>query len=155
MTTRREWLRSSLAATAAALVAHRFADAAPSPASYAITVYKTPACGCCKGWMKHLESNGFTVTAHDLDNLDETKRSLGVPAALQTCHTGVTARYVIEGHVPADVIKKFLSEKPAGVIGLAVPGMPIGSPGMEGTPKQRYDVIAFERGGKTRVYARR
>jgi hypothetical protein len=141
-------------ATAATLVAHRFAAAMPAAKPIAITVYKTPTCGCCRAWVKHLESNGFAVTAHDLDDLAETKKSLGVPAALQSCHTGVTGRYVVEGHVPADVITKLVAEKPA-VLGIAVPGMPSGSPGMEGGPKQKYDVIAFERGGKTRVYASR
>lgn len=156
MLTRREWLRSSLAGTAAALVAHRFVEAAPSPAPIAITVYKTSTCGCCKAWVKHLESNGFKVTAHDFeqDKLTETKRTLNVPEALESCHTGVVGRYVVEGHVPADLVTKMVNEKP-NIIGLAVPGMPSGSPGMEGGSKQRYDVIAFERGGKTRVYASR
>lgn len=156
MITRREWLRSSLAGTAAALVAHRFALALPVAAPIAITVYKSPTCGCCKAWIKHLEENGFTVKANDLDEsgLDETKRTLNVPSALESCHTGVVGRYVVEGHVPADLIKKMITEK-AAFIGLAVPGMPMGSPGMEGPRKQPYDVIAFERGGKTRVYAKR
>jgi hypothetical protein len=154
MLTRREWLRSSLLGTAAALVAHRFAAAASLAAPIAITVYKTPTCGCCKAWVKHLEANGFKVTAHDLESLEETKRTMNVPDKLQSCHTGLVGRYVIEGHVPADLIKKLLVEKPA-ILGLAVPGMPSGSPGMEGGRKDSYDVIAFERNGKTRVYARR
>jgi hypothetical protein len=156
MLSRREWLRSSLVGAGAALVAYRFADAAPASAPVAITVYKSPTCGCCRAWVKHLESNGFKVAAHDLeqDKLTETKRTLNVPEALESCHTGVVGRYVFEGHIPADVITKTLNEKP-NIIGLAVPGMPMGSPGMEGGSKQRYDVIAFERGGKTRVYASR
>jgi hypothetical protein len=154
MLSRREWLRSSLAGTAAALVAHRFALALPATAPIAITVYKTPTCGCCKAWITHLEENGFAVKAHDLNTLDETKRTLNVPAALESCHTGVVGRYVVEGHVPADLIKKMITEKVT-FLGLAVPGMPMGSPGMEGGRKQPFDVIAFERGGKTRVYAKR
>jgi hypothetical protein len=154
MLTRREWLRGSLIGTAAAFVAHRL-EAAPAVAKpIAITVYKTPTCGCCKAWVKHLEANGFTVTSHDLASLDETKRTMGVPAELQSCHTGIVGRYVIEGHVPADVIQKALAEKPA-ILGLAVPGMPNGSPGMEGGRVDHYEVIAFERSGKTRVYAKR
>ena len=153
MLTRREWLRSSLLGSAAVLVANRFAEAA-SLKPIAITVYKTPTCGCCKAWMKHLEANGFVVTAHDMPSVDEIKRTQGVPATLVSCHTGIVGRYVVEGHVPADLIKQMLQEKPA-ILGLAVPGMPMGSPGMEGGPKQSYEVIAFERNGKTRVYAKR
>jgi hypothetical protein len=82
------------------------------------------------------------------------KKTMGVPDALQSCHTAVVGKYLIEGHVPADVIKKLLAEMPA-VMGLAVPGMPMGSPGMEGSPKERYNVVAFERDGKTRVYTKR
>ena len=154
MLTRREWLRSSLIGGAAVLVANRLADAAVSMAPIAITVYKTPTCGCCKVWVKHLETNGFAVTAHDMASIDDIKRTQNVPDSLQTCHTAVVGRYTIEGHVPADVIKQMLKEKPA-ILGLAVPGMPMGSPGMEGARKESYEVIAFERNGKTRVYAKR
>ena len=154
MLTRREWLRSSLLGSAAVLVANRFAQAAVSLKPIAITVYKTPTCGCCKAWVKHLETNGFAVTAHDMASVDEVKRTQGVPSALESCHTAIVGRYVVEGHVPADLIKQMLQEKPA-ILGLAVPGMPMGSPGMEGGPKQSYEVIAFERNGKTRVYAKR
>ena len=144
MLTRREWLRASVAL----LVSKRFFASVP------ITVYKTPSCGCCKKWVQHLEANGFAVTVHDMDNLDEVKRTMGVPDALQSCHTGLVGRYVIEGHVPADLVHKLLAEKPS-ILGLAVPGMPSGSPGMEGARKDRYNVIAFDRGGKTKLYASR
>ena len=154
MLNRREWLRSSLLGGAAVLVSNRFAEAAASPAPIAITVYKTPTCGCCKAWVKHLEANGFAVTAHDMASVDEVKRTQNVPASLESCHTAIVGRYTIEGHVPADVIKKMLQEKPA-ILGLAVPGMPMGSPGMEGGRNESYEVIAFERNGKTRVYAKR
>ena len=154
MVTRREWLRSSLAGSAAVLVSNRFAEAAVSFAPIAITVYKTPACGCCKGWVKHLEANGFAVTAHDMPSVDEVKKTQRVPAALESCHTAIVGHYTIEGHVPADVIKQMLQEKPA-ILGLAVAGMPMGSPGMEGGRNESYEVIAFERNGKTRVYAKR
>jgi hypothetical protein len=154
MLNRREWLRSSLIGGAAVLVTHRVAEAAALLAPIAITVYKTPTCGCCKVWVKHLESNGFVVTAHDMPSVAEVKRTQGVPKTLESCHTAVVGRYTVEGHVPADLIKKMLQDKPA-ILGLAVPGMPSGSPGMDGGAKEPYDVIAFERGGKTRVYAKR
>ena len=105
-------------------------------------------------WVKHLSANGFVVSPHDVQNMDEIKRTMNVPNAVRSCHTAVVDRYVIEGHVPADVIKKFLAEKPS-ALGLAVPGMPIGSPGMEGAAAERYNVLAFERNGTTRIYAKR
>jgi hypothetical protein len=123
-------------------------------APIAITVYKTPTCGCCKKWVEHLESHGFKVTANDMDDLSEVKATFGVPAELQSCHTATVGKYVVEGHVPADLIQKMLKEKPA-IAGLAVPGMPMGSPGMEGMRKDDYDVIAFDRQGKRSVYAKR
>jgi len=89
-----------------------------------------------------------------MTNMDEVKSNMRVPKQLQSCHTGVVDKYVIEGHVPADVIKKFLAEKPTD-LGLAVPGMPSGSPGMEGGRVDKYDIIAFTGAGKTRVYAKR
>ncbi|MDB4877233.1 MAG: hypothetical protein JWM41_3679 [Gemmatimonadetes bacterium] len=90
----------------------------------------------------------------DVGNMDEVKKTMNVPAALQSCHTAVVGRYVIEGHVPADVIKKFLAEQSSS-LGLSVPGMVTGSPGMEGARSEHYDVVAFERDGKSRVYAKR
>jgi hypothetical protein len=90
----------------------------------------------------------------DVHNMDEVKQTMNVPSALQSCHTAVVGRYVIEGHVPADVIKKLLAEA-SPVLGLAVPGMVVGSPGMEGGKAEHYNVVAFERNGKTRVYASR
>lgn len=121
----------------------------------AIKVYKSPTCGCCKGWIQHLQKNGFQVEAVDMPDLSAVKTKYGVPTALQSCHTAVVNGYVVEGHVPADVLLKFLKEHPAGVTGLAVPGMPAGSPGMEGASKDKYDVITFDRAGHTRIYARR
>lgn len=106
--------------------------------------------------MGHLRAGGYPVRTEDLDDLAPIKRKLGVPTALQSCHTAVVEGYVIEGHVPADVIDRLLRERPA-VVGLAVPGMPIGSPGME-SPSQkpeRYEVMAFDRQGRATVYASR
>jgi hypothetical protein len=124
--------------------------AAPVP----ITVYKTPTCGCCKKWVEHLGAHGFAVTAKDMDDLSEVKATFGIPAELQSCHTATVGKYVVEGHVPADVIQKMLKEQPA-IAGLAVPGMPMGSPGMEGGRAEPYEVVAFDRKGKRSVYAKR
>lgn len=119
-----------------------------------VTVYKSPTCGCCKAWVKHLQANGFSVTTHDVADLGPYKTANGVPAALGSCHTAKVGGYVIEGHVPANDIKRLLKERPA-VRGLAVPGMPVGSPGMEqGAQKDRYEVLTFDAQGKTAVYAR-
>jgi hypothetical protein len=127
----------------------------PSSASLIpIKVYKDPGCGCCKEWVKHLEQNGFKVETMDMPDLSAVKAKYGVMPDIQACHTAVVDGYAIEGHVPADVILKMLREKPA-IAGLAVPGMPSGSPGMEGAMKERYDVLTFDRAGRTTVYAQR
>ncbi|HVF39279.1 MAG TPA: DUF411 domain-containing protein, partial [Gemmatimonadaceae bacterium] len=109
-----------------------------------VKVYKDPNCGCCKKWVQHLETNGFKVESFDLPDMSLVKQKHGVTAELQSCHTALIGDYVIEGHVPADVIRKLLKEKPA-VAGLAVPGMPMGSPGMEGATKEKYDILTFDR----------
>lgn len=119
-----------------------------------IKVYKDPNCGCCKAWIQHLEQNGFVVEVMDMPDLSAVKTKYGVSQEIQACHTGVVNGYAIEGHVPADVILKMLKEKPA-IAGLAVPGMPAGSPGMEGAIKEKYDVLTFDRAGRTTVYATR
>lgn len=124
------------------------------PASRAIVVYKDPNCGCCKEWVTHVRGAGFTPTVHDTADMKSVKASMGVPPELESCHTARVGGYTIEGHVPADVIEKLLREKPV-ALGLAVPGMPMGSPGMEGPRKDKYDVVLFEKGGKRRVYASR
>lgn len=119
-----------------------------------ITVYKSATCGCCKEWVKHLQANGFSVKAHDVSDLMSYKTANGVPMKLSSCHTATVEGYAIEGHVPASDIKRLLKERPA-VSGLAVPGMPVGSPGMEqGAHKDRYEVLTFDKQGNTGVYAR-
>ena len=127
-------------------------SASSSPVS--VTVYKNPQCGCCKGWIEHLRNEGFEVTAKDVDDMAAIKAKLGVPASLGSCHTAVVASYVVEGHVPAADIRKLLAEKPK-VAGIGVGGMPIGSPGMEvpGRQADKYDVTAFTKDGKQRVFA--
>jgi hypothetical protein len=154
MISRREWLRTALGGTAVVFVTGAVPAFADAP--IAVTVYKSPTCGCCRKWVDHLRANGFAVTTRDMDDLSEVKATFGVPAALQSCHTATLGTYVVEGHVPADVIHTLLRERPK-IAGLAVPGMPAGSPGMEmpGGAADHYDVVAFTRDGKTHVYAKR
>ena len=121
-----------------------------------LTVYKSASCGCCRAWVDHMRGAGFTVRTVDTEDLGRVKGELGVPGTLQSCHTAVIGAYLVEGHVPAADVKQLLARKLA-VRGLAVPGMPIGSPGMEqGDPKDydRYDVMAFTAQGRTSVFAR-
>jgi hypothetical protein len=121
----------------------------------AMQVYKTPTCGCCAKWVEHAKLAGFVPEIHDMPDVSPVKAKVGLPPALQSCHTALVGGYVIEGHVPADLIQRLLEEKPK-VAGLAVPGMPVGSPGMEmGDRRDPYDVIAFTKDGTTSVYAKR
>jgi hypothetical protein len=117
-------------------------------------MYKDAHCDCCAKWGDHLRANGFTVISNNVTDLQAVKRRHGVPASLQSCHTAEVGGYIVEGHVPADLIQKMLRERPA-IAGIAVPGMPVGSPGMEWTYTEPYDVIAFTRSGTTSVYASR
>ena len=112
-----------------------------------ITVHKDPTCGCCSGWVQHLQKSGFDTKVLDTRDLDAVKKRLGVPDDLAACHTAEVAGYIIEGHVPAAALKRFLAEKP-NATGLAVPGMPIGSPGMEGGRPEKYDVVLFTPNGR-------
>jgi hypothetical protein len=114
-------------------------------------VYKTEGCGCCNGWVEHLRDAGFEVDARNVTDLMSIKRDAGVPASNSSCHTALVDGYVVEGHVPADVIKKLLAERPE-IAGVAVPGMPTGSPGMEGPGAKPYDVLTFDRQGRNTVY---
>lgn len=129
------------------------ADGAAAPAD-TLVVYKTPTCGCCSAWVDHVKENGFAVVTHDLPDLTQIKRQHGVPAGQVSCHTATINGYTIEGHVPADLIRKMLTEQ-APFRGLTVPGMPIGSPGMEGLIRQSYDVLSFDENGNVQVYAKR
>ena len=129
------------AAAAAALLFYAPTSQAEGPA---IRVHKTPWCGCCGDWVAHLEANGFEVTVVEQEDLTPVKDLLGVPRPLGSCHTAQVDGYVIEGHVPAADIRRLLLERPDGVRGLAVLGMPVGSPGMEmGDRRDPYDVVAF------------
>lgn len=116
----------------------------------AVHVYKTATCGCCAKWVDHLREAGFAVTVEDTRELMAVKRREGVPTDLSSCHTALVDGYVVEGHVPASVVRAFLEEAPPQARGLAVPGMPMGSPGMEGLRSEAYDVYAFDaEGGRT------
>jgi len=144
---RRRLLRSGLAA---GLAAAPFAGAmAETPR---MTVYKSPWCGCCGAWVDHVRAAGFAVEVHEVEDLAPIRRMAGVPDALASCHTASVDGYAIEGHVPADVIRRLLAERPA-VRGLAVPDMPIGSPGMEGPAPEPYAVYTFADDGRARRYA--
>ena len=139
-------LMVSLLALAAPLGAQRQATA--------IQVFKSPTCGCCANWVKHLQQHGFTTTVTDVEDVNAVKAKYKVPGRLGSCHTAIVDGYVLEGHVPAADVQRLLKERPA-VVGLAVPGMPIGSPGMEvaSMKPQAYQVVAFDRDGQFKVYS--
>ncbi|HSM61331.1 MAG TPA: DUF411 domain-containing protein [Longimicrobiales bacterium] len=122
---------------------------APLPA---IVVYKTASCGCCNGWVEHLRAAGFEVDARDVTDLMSIKRDAGVPVDMSSCHTALVDGYVVEGHVPADVVMRLLDERPE-VAGIAAPGMPVGSPGMEGPGARPYSVQSVDRQGGREVFA--
>ena len=148
----------AVAIIAAAGVAYGVAAQQKAPAAGAlpkVTVYKTSSCGCCRLWVDHMKQNGFDVQAMDVSSADV--RSVSKVAGLKdedtSCHTAKIGNYVVEGHVPADDIKRMLKEKPA-IAGIAAPGMPQGSPGMEQGTKEPYDVVAFMKDGRTTVFAK-
>ena len=150
----KNWHKAVLGVTALALAGGLFwlpgVNMAGAPE---ITVYKSPTCGCCKKWVDHLRDEGFKVITHNRQDMGRIKQSYGVEYKLRSCHTAVVEDYVVEGHVPAKDIRRLLEERPA-ITGLAVPGMPAGSPGMEGRYQDPYDVVAFEKGGKSSIFER-
>ena len=145
---RRNFIAAALAAVAAAV------PTVVAAAPVAVEVWKAPTCGCCKDWIVHLEANGFKVQVHDSGNTAARAR-LGIPMRLGSCHTALIEGYAVEGHVPAREIRRLLAERP-GAVGLAVPGMPIGSPGMDGPAygarKDPYDVLLVRKDGSTTSY---
>ncbi len=147
---RRHWLAAAAALLAAPALALQKA------AGPLVEVWKSPSCGCCKDWISHIEAAGFSSKVHDVGN-NAMRGRLKVPQALGSCHTALVGGYAIEGHVPAREIRRLLAEKPAAV-GLAVPGMPIGSPGMDGPvygdQHDPYEVLLILKDGSTRVFAR-
>ena len=145
---------AAAAGTEVATLPAQAAVVADSVTAPVITVYKSPSCGCCKGWVEHVKAAGYKVDVHDVANVNPVKDDAGVPADARSCHTAIVDGYALEGHVPAADIARLLEERPA-IAGLAVPGMPVGSPGMEvpGQPADKYDVVAFKADGSTEVYA--
>jgi hypothetical protein len=153
---RRQWLGIAAGGVVLTLGASRWwlgrMPWAADPNATKILVYASPTCDCCRAWTRHLKSSGFAVTKELMNDVTPMKQRYGVPEELWSCHTAVVDGYAVEGHVPADLIQRMLSERRA-IAGLAAPGMPNGSPGMEGSIRDRYEVIAFTRTGGTEVYA--
>ncbi len=162
MPTRRQWLSAAGAGAALAVLTplaflQRDANGGTTVAAGdgpLVRMRKNPGCGCCDDWAKHMESNGFRVESREDPGIYDYKQELGIPRELVSCHTAEVEGYVLEGHVPGDLVQRMLREKPA-ITGLAVGGMPMGSPGMEGPRKDPYDVVAFRKDGTSMVYARR
>ncbi|MDC8756925.1 DUF411 domain-containing protein [Janthinobacterium fluminis] len=136
------------------LVTAALLSTATVAAAQNIEVYKRSSCGCCTKWVDHMRANGFAPKVHEMDDLDPIKKKLGVPMELGSCHTAHVGGYVIEGHVPADLVRKLLKERPK-ARGLAVPSMPAGSPGMEGPHKVDYEVLLIKPNGQYSTYAKR
>jgi hypothetical protein len=138
----------------AAVVAAQWSSAAQQKP--VLSVFKSPTCGCCAKWVDHMKAAGFETRVQDVEDMAAVKAKLGVGTELSSCHTAQVDGYVIEGHVPATSVQRLLKERPK-VVGLAVPGMPMGSPGMEvpSGKKDSYSVLAFEKGGKTSVYEKK
>ncbi len=147
MVVRRRML-TMLAAAPLALVSMRALSAAP-----AVSMFKLTGCGCCDLWAEHLRKSGFAVSVRAVPDLTPVRVKYGIPNIFGTCHTALVEGYAIEGHVPAADIQRLLRSK-LKVAGLAVPGMPAGSPGMEGPRGEPYDVLTFDRNGATQIYAR-
>lgn len=122
-------------------------------AAEAVDVYKSASCGCCSKWIDHIKSAGFEVKAHNVTDIPATRKQLGMPEHLGSCHTGKVAGYLVEGHVPASDIQRLLKEKPK-AIGLAAPGMPLGSPGMESSKPVPYNTLLVKADGSTEIFAR-
>jgi len=125
------------------------ADTSENPS---VMVYKSPTCGCCSKWIEHLEGNGFEVRSKDIADVTPVKRMNGVPGNLASCHTAIVGGYFVEGHVPAEDVMKLLEERPE-IAGLAVPRMPVGSPGMEGPNPVAYSVLAVKKDGSVEVFS--
>ena len=117
-----------------------------------VEMYKSPYCGCCGKWAEHMQKNGFKVVTHEVDNVPAKRKSLGMPERLGSCHTAKIGNYLLEGHVPATDVRRLLKEKPK-ALGLAVPGMPAGSPGMDVPKSPPYETLLVQSDGSTRVFA--
>ena len=144
--------RRNALATIAGLVLGAISSPSQSPGPL-VTVFKRPTCTCCNKWVEHLKANGFEVKVQEVNDTSPYEQQYRVPRTMTSCHTAVVDGYTIEGHVPAAEIKRLLNERPKAV-GLSVPGMPVGSPGMEGARVDAYSVLLFDEGGHSSVYAR-
>jgi len=119
-----------------------------------ITVYKSPTCGCCGGWVDYLRDNGFSVETHNTEALRDIKAKFGLTdGRLMSCHTAIVDGYVVEGHVPVDDIRRLIDEKPE-IVGITAPGMPQMSPGMSSLVPKGYDVLSFDAKGDTELFSR-
>ena len=127
--------------------------ATPNTEDVDVVVYKTASCGCCSKWVEHLQKNGLDVAALNVASTAPAREQAGVPNRLGSCHTAVVGDYWVQGHVPAELVYRLITERPADIEGIAVPGMPAGSPGMEGPNPVEYDVIAYHTDGSSSVYA--
>ena len=148
--------RSTVITLAVAVLALFGAAAAQQkPSGPLVEVFKSPTCGCCVNWVEHLRASGFTVRTTDINDMTQIKKSRGVPPEVQSCHTAVVNGYVLEGHVPAADVHRMLKETPA-IAGIAVGGMPVGSPGMESpyVKAEPFNVMSFDKTGATRVFAK-
>lgn len=149
-------LRAALFLTLIAVVAlgTGMAQAEPAPATSPIpvTVYKTPNCGCCTLWAEHLQDNGFDVDVKMVSETGSLRAQLGIPERLASCHTAVVGDYWVEGHVPADQVTRLLEEHPVHIRGIAAPGMPLGSPGMEAPGATSFEVVSFDDRGRVELY---
>jgi hypothetical protein len=147
--------RRFLAAAAAIAAATATVGTHAAPGQVLLEVWKSPSCGCCKDWMRHMEAHGFQVRAHDTGNTAMRQR-MKIPLELGSCHTAVVGRYAIEGHVPAKDVLRLIKERPD-AIGLTVPGMPVGSPGMDGPEygerRDPYDVLLVRADGSTIAFS--
>ena len=148
-------MRHPITLVLTALVALSFAGPAMADDDSAplVEVFKSPSCGCCTQWAEHLQANGFRVSMTNVADMNVVKRHEGVPAHALSCHTARVEGYIVEGHVPADDIRRLLRERPA-VKGIAAPGMPVGSPGMESPNPEPYTVYSFDENGKRAVFSR-
>tara|TARA_B100001109_G_scaffold46982_1_gene37827 strand:- start:780 stop:1250 length:471 start_codon:yes stop_codon:yes gene_type:complete len=147
---------TKIAFTIVVIVGSLYTNSMTNDNNPSLLVHKTPTCGCCKQWIKHLEKNGFTTSTKDHQNLQEIKESYQIRPEYRSCHTGVSKDgYIFEGHIPSEYITQFLSEEHPNAIGLSVPGMPLGSPGMEVEGRfMQYDVLILFKDGTSKIYAK-
>lgn len=152
---RRAWIASLTQSCAMVIALDALLPFRGHAVAAAFVVYKDPTCGCCTKWVAHLRASGFRPVVKDRRDMAALKDSLGVPMSLRSCHTAVAGRYVVEGHVPAQDVTRLLALAPREMIGIAVPDMPVGSPGMEMSGRSdHYEVVAFMANGTTKLFAR-